>query len=289
MPRWGWMEDGGAQARKRIPPTCSPAVPVERRGTDMPVHEHVPALGLEPLGPDLDPLDGAVHEARRAARPGLLAEHRPGLERVADLDRDPADLQPPHHRAAELDERAVGLARQPDPAGLEEGQDLLHVAPEPEGQQEAVVQLGAPADQPVRVGLLGEGGHERPGQDGLGRRHARVGRHLEGAQLDEPLAPVRAPPVEELVDGDLGAVAVAGDVHEQVAEQPVAQPGRGRLGAVGQARERDLQLVERVVAGLVDPGGLRGRPDEEPGEEVGERRVVLDEGDQARRAGRGGR
>ena len=36
MPRWGCSEEGGAQARKRTPPTCSPAVPVGRSGTANP-------------------------------------------------------------------------------------------------------------------------------------------------------------------------------------------------------------------------------------------------------------
>ena len=46
-------------------------------------------------------------------------------------------------------------------------------------------------------------------------------------------------------------------------------------------RERDLQLVERVVAGLVDARRLAGRADEQAGEQVGERRVALPVQDQA--------
>ena len=39
--------------------------------------------------------------------------------------------------------------------------------------------------------------------------------------------------------------------------------------------ERDLQLVERLRAALVDPRRLRRRADEPPGEQVGQRRVAL--------------
>ncbi len=76
---------------------------------------------------------------------------------------------------------------------------------------------------------------------------------------------------------NLGAVGVAGDVDEQVAEQAVDQPRRRR---VARARRRhllqgDFQLVERVVPGLVDARGLAGRADEQAGEQVGDRRVAL--------------
>ena len=49
--------------------------------------------------------------------------------------------------------------------------------------------------------------------------------------------------------------------------------------AVGELLQRDLQLVERLVARLVEPRRLARRPDEQAGEEVGERRVVLPVGD----------
>ena len=45
--------------------------------------------------------------------------------------------------------------------------------------------------------------------------------------------------------------------------------------------ERDLELVEGVVAGLVDARRLAGRADEPAGEQVRQRRVVLPVGDQA--------
>ena len=87
----------------------------------------------------------------------------------------------------------------------------------------------------------------------------------------------------ELVDADLGAVGVAGDIDQQVAQQPVDQPGQRRraLAGRGHLRQRDLQLVERVVARLVDARRLAGRADEQAGEQVGQRRVALPVQDQA--------
>ena len=45
--------------------------------------------------------------------------------------------------------------------------------------------------------------------------------------------------------------------------------------------EGDLQFVERVRAGFIHPRMLAGGTDEESGEEVGERGVILPEADQA--------
>jgi hypothetical protein len=64
-----------------------------------------------------------------------------------------------------------------------------------------------------------------------------------------------------------------------VAEERVDQPGR-RLGVGVRTIERELELVERVVARLVDARRLRRRSDEEPGEQVRQRRVVLGERDE---------
>ena len=104
----------------------------------------------------------------------------------------------------------------------------------------------------------------------LGEAHARVRRHLEAAKLDEAEPAGRAVGRIELVDADFRPVGVAGDIGEKIAHQPVerataaalALPGGGDLG------ERDLELVEAVVARFVDAGRLAGRTDEQAGEEV---------------------
>ena len=112
-----------------------------------------------------------------------------------------------------------------------------------------------------------------------------MGRHLEAAQLEEPEPAPFGVGAEQLVDAQFGPVGAARYVDQKVPEQAVDQPGRRRgLLATGHAvelGEGDLELVEALVAGLVDPGGLAGRADEAAGEEVRERRVVLPVGDDA--------
>src|SRR5436305_7608654 len=68
---------------------------------------------------------------------------------------------------------------------------------------------------------------------------------------------------------------VAGDVDEQVAEQPVEQPRPSFLAGFRHLRERDLELVERLVARLVDARRLAGRANEQAGEQIRERGVAL--------------
>ncbi len=110
-------------------------------------------------------------------------------------------------------------------------------------------------------------------------------RHLEGAHLEQAEAPGRTVGRVELVDAELGAVRIAGHVDQQVAHQPVDQPRRTRAvlrGDAAQFGERDLDLVDRIVARFIDARRLARRPDEETREQVRERRMVVPVGDHAR-------
>ena len=148
-------------------------------------------------------------------------------------------------------------------------------------QHEPVVQRRAEADRRAAEGLLPEPGDQRPQDQLLRQAHARVRRHLEGAELDQAQPTGRAVGREQLVDADLGPMRVAGDVDQQVAEDPVDQPGRAGLAAgLGNLAECDLQLVELVLARLVQPRRLAGRADEQAREQVAEAGVVLPVGDQ---------
>jgi len=92
--------------------------------------------------------------------------------------------------------------------------------------------------------------------------------HLERAHLEEAEPAALGAGAEQLVDAQLGAVGVPRDVDQQVAEQAINQP-RPRLVAVPiELGERDLELVQALVAGLVDAGCLAGRADEPAGEQV---------------------
>ena len=166
---------------------------------------------------------------------------------------------------------------------LEIGEDVEKILPDVVAQHEAVVQRGAPARQPPVERVAPQAGDDRADEQLLGEAHARVRRHLEPAELDQPEPPGRAVRRIELVDADLGAVGVAGHVGQNVAHEAVEQP-RPRGGSLSGPRdlgERDLQFVEAVVPRLVDARRLAGRADEQAGEEVGEARTPQPIGDEA--------
>ena len=125
--------------------------------------------------------------------------------------------------------------------------------------------------------LAPEPGDQRAQQQLLRQAHARVRRHLERAELDQPEPAGRAVGRVELVDADLGAMGVAGDVDQKVAEQAVDQPGRRRLAVPGGGTLASAisELVEHIVARLVDARRLAGRADEQAGEQIGQRRMPL--------------
>ena len=77
----------------------------------------------------------------------------------------------------------------------------------------------------------------------------------------------------ELVDADFGAMGIAGDVDEQIAENAVDDPERP--AGPGDLRERDLELMELVVARLVEPRRLARRADEQAREQIGKRGMAL--------------
>ena len=135
----------------------------------------------------------------------------------------------------------------------------------------SVLQPRAAMHQAAVVGLAPHPGDEGAQQRLLCQAHARVRRHLEGAQLQQAAPAGGAVGRVELVDAELGAVGIAGHVDQQVAEDPVDQPGRRGRGG-GERLEGDLEFVSRVVARLIDARMLAGRTDEQAGKEIGERR-----------------
>ena len=244
------------------------------------------AIADEALDVDLDPLDGRIDVARRAAGAALLAEHMPRLERHAQLDGDARGGEVAEQREAE-----IAVRREPGEleriAGVVElADDVLEVLPDEVRQHEAVVQLGAPARQPRRlVRRRPEARDQRAHQQLLDQAHARVRRHLEGAHLEQAEAAGRAVGRIELVDAELGAVGVAGDVDQEIAQQSIDQPRRRLpgldLGDASELGERDLDLVDRVVPRLVDARRLARRADEHAGEQVAQRRMVVPVADHA--------
>ena len=131
-------------------------------------------------------------------------------------------------------------------------------------QHEAVMQRRAPAHHRPVERLAPEPGDQRAQQQLLGQAHAGIGRHLEGAELDEAQPAGGAVGREQLVDADFGAVGVAGDIDQEIAEQPVDQPRRTRRVLAGHLAERDLAFVQHVLPRLIEAGRLADGPMNRP-------------------------
>ena len=147
-------------------------------------------------------------------------------------------------------------------------------------QQEAIVELRPPANELRAIGSLPNTGDNGADQKLLRQAHARIGRHLEAAELDQPEPARAAVGRVELIDAELRPMRVAADVDENVAKDAVDQPGRApplfRNQVAGQ-----LQLVEAVVARFIDARGLACRSDRQAGKKIRERRMVVPVRDQA--------
>ena len=236
------------------------------------------------MSADLDAFHRGVDVAGGAAGGGLLAEHVPRLDRAAQLEFHAVEHRGADAREAELGERVQPAGLEVDAVRPQVGGDLGDVVNHVVRQQVSAVQVGAVPDQRGPQRLVPEPGHQRAHQQRLHHRHLGVRRHLEATQLQQAEPAAGAVGAVQLVDAELGAVGVAGDVGQQVPQRPVGHPRLGRRLCAGrQPRdlgERDLQLVERLGAALVDPRRLRGGADEPAGEQVGQRRVALPVGQQ---------
>ena len=135
---------------------------------------------------------------------------------------------------------------------------------------------------PQRTGLPSSGARQNQAisarsSNCCGETHARIRRHFERAEFDQAEPAGRPVRRKQFVDADLGAVGVAGDIDQDVAEQPIDQPRRHFVGTVRRRHlaERDFQFVEHVLARLIDARRLAGRPDEQAGEQIRQRRPPL--------------
>src|ERR1700677_1866988 len=131
-------------------------------------------------------------------------------------------------RAHRTDERKSKLKVRSKPFAAEAvsgpGKIAHHVFPiqlHEVGQHEAVVQAGSPSDQFLPVRLAPEMRDQRPHQELLSQAHACVGRHLEGAQLEQAETRPGAFRRIELVDAKLRAMRAPGYVGEQMTEEAI--------------------------------------------------------------------
>src|SRR5260370_18833970 len=126
------------------------------------------ARACQPPHLDLDPLQGRVHETDRAAWAPLFAQYVPWLQRLAQFKVYVPDFEVAQLRIAKLKVPRAPFAFYRVAAGLQILDDLLQVAPNKMRQHPAVVNVCAPADQAVAVGLVPESCDERAPKQLLG-------------------------------------------------------------------------------------------------------------------------
>ena len=182
---------------------------------------------------------------------------------------------------AELEVRTEPLCFERQ-AGLPQvGYHSLEIGPQEVRQHEPVVQRSAPSYQPLPVGLLPEPRDQRAYEQLRARLMRACGAISNARNSTRPEPAHRALGRVELVDADLCAMRVSADIDEEIAKQPVDQPGRNRSARVRKLLKRDLEFIEGFVPRLVRARRLTGRPDELAREHVGQRRMVLPKRDNA--------
>ncbi len=171
----------------------------------------------------------------------------------------------------ELGERVQPTGVEVDVVGTQIGCNVSDVVNQEVRQQVSAMQVCPMPDERRAQRRVPEPCDQRAHQQRLHHRHLKVWWHLEAAQLQKAEPAAGAVGAVQLVDAELGAVGVAGDVGQQVPQRAIGHPRLGRSCATGQPGdlgERDLQLVERFGPALVDPRRLRCGADEAAGEQV---------------------
>src|SRR5207244_12978744 len=110
------------------------------------------------------------------------------------------------------------------------------------------VQRRPPFHERGSVGLQPEPGDERAKEQLLRARHLPVRWHLERAKLEKTEPAARTVGRIELVDAELRAVRVARHVDEQVAKQPVDEPGSSAFAGFRKLAKGYFELVDGIVA-----------------------------------------
>ena len=279
--QWRVHRDRRMQARRRLPGLeahsrhrLAGAAGLGHRQRAAVAGNHVPARH-EAAGLELQPLHGGVDVANRATGRAFLAQHVPRLQRLTNFQRDATIGDLAEHREAEFELRLVPFLRKLVAGVAELGEHALKILPEIMRQHEAVVQRGAPAREAALLRLAPHFCDQRADQELLREAHPRIGRHLQRTEFDQAEPAGGAVRRIELVDADLGAMGIAGDVDQDVPEQPVDQPQRRLHAGWRHLRQRDLQFIQTVMPCLVDARRLAGRADEHAGEQIGQAGMAL--------------
>ncbi len=223
--------------------------------------------------------------AHRGARRAFFAHDVPRFERHAQFQLHAAHRVIAQQREAEGVMRCEPLRVEVEPGLAQFGEHVIEVHRNEGGQQEAVVQRGAPALQCGGVGRVPEAGDERAQQQLLHHAHAGVRRHLESAQFEQAEAAGGAVRAVELVNAELAAVGIAGDVDQEVAQGAIDKPSWGvdavARAAGAQLGQGDFEFVDLIVARFVHPRSLAGGADEQAREQIAQAGMVVPVGDQA--------
>ena len=242
------------------------------------VGRHHVALPVGADGAHLDPLHRRVDVAGHPARGGFLAEHVPRLDRTAQLDLDAVEHGGADTREPELGERVEPTGVEVDAVSAQVCGNIGDIVNHEVGQQVSAMQIRSVADQRGAQRLVPEPGHQRTHQKRLHHRHLEMRWHLEATQFQQAEPAAWGVGAVQLVDAELGAVGVAGDVGKQMPQCAIGHPrlrGSGTAGQAGDLGERDLEFVERIGPPLVDPRRLRRGADEAACEQIGQRRMTL--------------
>ena len=277
--RWsGAAPDASFQALKRTPATNSPERPVDVSGSAPAVAgDDVAAVG-QTFDLDLQPLDRGIDEAHRAAGRAFLAQHVPGLERLAQLEPHAAVLDRAVEREAEL--RAAPRTR-PDRRRSRRARDRRSTSRKSSQTKCSSMKRSCSA-VPQRTGLPSSGVRQNQATSARSNNCcARLMRASGGISNERnstrPSRPV-GPSGENSLSMQISArwVLPVTSTSRLRNRRSTSHGGGGcAIARRRHLRERDFELVEHVLARLVDARRLAGRADEQAGEQIGERRPPL--------------
>src|SRR4051794_16644125 len=125
-------------------------------------------------------------------------------------------------------------------------------------EHEAIVQLGAPADEGLVIRHTPEPREERPQQQLLGQTHPGMRGHFKSPKLHQTMTSAHPIGGVKLINAKLRPMGISRGVYKEVSKNTVDQPGR-KIAVLGNLLKSDLQFVKRIVASFIHSRMLAGR------------------------------
>src|SRR5436309_10990713 len=227
--------EGGMQAFRRLPCAKTDARDVftfgagrvQRQRTAI-ARDEVPRVD-QAADLELESFERGIDITHRCPSLALFAQNVPGFEGLADFNKDTAMSYLAVERETEFKMRREPVRSQRIAEVPQVFDHVLKVILDKMREHEPVMEFGAPAHQGPLIRVLPATGDQRAEQELWGEAHARVRRHCKGAQLDQAKAAAAGFGRVEFVDAELRAMRVASNVNEQVAKNPIHQPGEDEL------------------------------------------------------------